>query len=463
MKNSTSTSTTLSDISGQDLSEIKMRPDISASRRWSLIMLICIILIACTATPALAGTKYLTGSPNLTVSIVGNNEFTPGSTVPFDVQVQNTGLNQIKFVQSGIVDTDDTPNTAKMVTVSLHPGDTPILIKSDPQMIGDIKGSQSSQASFRIYVPDDAKAGKYMLPLTVDYTYLKNAEQEGTDSITYRYVNKSQEIELPFSIQSGINLEVSEVKSENINAGSSGFITLILKNTGTETGSKAVANISRSGNSPIIPVSNSIYVGTFAPDSQVTAKYKVSVSKDAEPQEYPLNVGVTYENADGETLSTPTQKIGVPVGSKNDFTVTSEAPEINPGEKKFVEVTYHNGGSVPVYSAEVRISAVDPFTSSDDLSYLGDLKPGESKVARFGLTVEAGADTKLYGLDSEVKYRDALDDTHVSDTIKVPIAVVSNQGIAAIVSNPVVIGLLVVLILGGGYYLYENRRKQRIR
>ena len=89
--------------------------------------------------------------------------------------------------------------------------------------------------------------------------------------------------------------------------------------------------------------------------------------------------------------------------------------------------------------------------------------PGESAVARFGLTVAATADTKMYGLDSEVKYRDALDDVHVSDTIKVPINVVPNEGVAALLSNPIVIGFILVVILGGGYYFYEYRRRQQVR
>ena len=189
----------------------------------------------------------------------------------------------------------------------------------------------------------------------------------------------------------------------------------------------------------------------------------MSVSKDAEPQDYPISIAVVYDNADGETVVTPSQKIGVPVGADIDFSVTSKSPELYPGKKSFIEVTYRNDGSVPVYGTEVRISAVDPFTSSDDLAYLGDLKPGESGVARFGLTVNSAADTKIYGLDSEVKYRDALDDSHVSDTIKVPVTVVSNQGIGAFTSNPVVIGIILVIILGGGYYLFEARRKQQIR
>lgn len=424
----------------------------------------CILLtISIITSPVLAGTKYLSGSPDLSVSIVGNNEFAPGTTVALQILVQNTGLNEIKFVQTGIVDTDDNPSTAKMVTVSLLPGDSPALIKSDVQMIGDIKGSMSVPANFAILIPDNAKAGKYSLPVELIYTFLQNAEQQGTDSITYRYVKKTVTYNLPFIVQSAITMQVSDVKAENINSGGSGYITLSLKNVGTDTGTNAVANLSRSGNSPIVPISNSVYLGTFAPNDTTNVKYKVSVSKDAEPQEYPVEISVVYDNADGETVVTPSQKIGVPVGSDVDFTITSQSPELNPDKKSNIEVTYRNDGSVPVYGAEVRISAVDPFTSSDDLAYLGDMQPGESKVARFGLTLAATADTKMYGLDSEIKYRDVLDDSHVSDTIKVPIKVVPNTGLGALMSNPILIGLIMVIILGGAYYLYEFRRKQHSR
>ena len=430
-------------------------------QRALLIVGVALLTVSIITSPVLAGTKYMSGSPDLTVTIVGNNEFVPGTTIPLQIQVQNSGLNEIKFVQTGIVDTDDNPSTAKMVTVSLLPGNSPALIKSDPQMIGDIKGSESVPASFEILVPDNAKAGTYSLPVELNYTYLQNAEQQGTDSVTYRYVQKKVTVNLPFIVQSAITLQITDVKAENINAGGSGYITLTLKNIGTDTGTNAVANLSRSGNSPIIPVSNSVFLGTFEPNTTTTAKYKVSVSKDAEPQDYPIAISVTYDNGDGETVVTPSQKIGVSVGSDVDFTITSPDPELNPDKKDYIEVTYRNDGSVPVYGAEVRISAVDPFTSADDLAYLGDLQPGESKVARFGLTVDATADTKIYGLDSEVKYRDALDDSHVSDTIKVPIKVVPSAGVAALLSNPMVIGLILVIILGGAYYLYEYRRKQQ--
>jgi len=427
----------------------------------SFIVAIGLLVAMLIASPALAGTKYMSGSPNLTASIAGSNEFTPGTTVTMKLILQNTGLNTIKMVQSGIIDRDDVPSTAKMITVSLTPGDAPVLIKSDPQMIGDIAASSSKEVPFEIRVKDDAKAGTYSLPLMIEYTYLADADQQGTDSLTYRYVKKDMTITLPFVVRSAINLDVISVTPENVNAGGSGFVTLKLKNSGADTGEKAVAKLSRSGNSPIVPVDSTVYIGTFEPGEEIDTKFKVSVSKDGEPQQYPLQIMVTYQNADGETLDTPVEEFGVPVGAKVAFTVTSEPAKTSPGKKQEIEVTYRNDGEATAYSAEARISAVDPFTSNDDLAYLGDLQPGESGTARFEISTASEATTKSYGLDSEIRYRDALDNSQISDTVKVPVDVAPAGGIGAIIGHPVFLALLLVIILGAGYYFHTQRQKKQ--
>ena len=239
-------------------------------------------------------------------------------------------------------------------------------------------------------------------------------------------------------------------------------MTLKLKNSGADTGNKSIAKLSRSGNSPVVPVDSTVYIGTFVPGSEVDAKFKVSVSKDAEPQNYPLSVIVTYDNADGETMDTPSEDFGLPVGAKVAFTVTSPASVISPGQKGEIEVTYRNDGEATAYSAEARISAVDPFTSNDDLAFLGDIKSGESGTAKFEISTSSGATKKTYGLDSEVRYRDALDNSQISDTVKVPVSVVPSGGIASLLGNPIIVAVLLVIILGGGYYLYNRRQKKQV-
>ena len=50
-------------------------------------------------------------------------------------------------------------------------------------------------------------------------------------------------------------------------------------------------------------------------------------------------------------------------------------------------------------------------------------------------SVASDATIKEYGLDSEIRYLDALDYTYISDPMKVPIDVKNLTGFAGIVSN----------------------------
>lgn len=413
-------------------------------------------LITMTAMPVMAGVKYIAGNPELSATISGTNEYIPGEDATIEIKIQNSGLNTMKTVESGIVDRDDLPTTAKMVTATLLPDGAPVLIKSDSQMIGDIGGSAMVPVSFQVLVKDDATAGSYELPLRLQYTYLSNAEQLGTDSISSTYKKEDVTVTVPFVIKSAINLNVTKVVSDEINAGGEGYVTITLKNDGKTTGHKAIAKLNRSGSSPIIPVDSTVYIGEFAPLSEVSVKFKISVSSDGEAQEYPLEIEVDYENDDGEKLSSISKRFGVPVDEKISFLITSETPVMTPGEKKVLEITYRNEANTTAYGVESRLSAVGSFSSKDDLAYLGDMKSGESAVARYEVSLSSEAVDKTYALDSEVRYKDVHDNTHISDTIKVEVNVVKNQSSGM---TPILILIVVIIIAGGAFYFYKQKKQ----
>jgi hypothetical protein len=123
-------------------------------------------------------------------------------------------------------------------------------------------------------------------------------------------------------------------------------------------------------------------------------------------------------------------------------------------------VDYQNAGDTTVYNAQSRITAVDPFSSSDDTAYLGDLKPGEFATARYSIGVRDAAVTKEYSLDSEVRYRDALSNSQISDTLKVRVLVTPGSGTANPLSNPLVLLLAVAGVIGAGYYVLVMRTKK---
>ena len=117
------------------------------------------VILGLIVSPVMAGTKYMSGGPDISAALSGSNEFSPGQDTTFDVKIENKGLIDIKFVQSGIVERDDLPNTAKLVSVSLSAGNAPLVIKSDPQNVGDIPGGKSASATFAVKFTSDAAAG----------------------------------------------------------------------------------------------------------------------------------------------------------------------------------------------------------------------------------------------------------------------------------------------------------------
>ncbi len=422
----------------------------------------CLLLILCvfSIVTVMADTKYLAGSPQLSAYISGTNEFSPGDEVQLAVVIENTGVNEFKFVQSSIVGRDDLPNTAKFLSAALGSGNAPLTIKSDPQMLGDVMGSQSVRAVYTTKINADAPAGDYVLPLSLNYTYLYQADQYGSDTIQYYYKQVHEEIGIPITIQSEISIDVLSAVPEHLNVGTEGYVNLKIKNTGFEDGTKAVVKILRNGNSPVVPTDSSVYIGDFPPGSTVDCRYKVSVTGDAQRQIYPVDVTVVYKNNDGDFVTTRTETIGIPVGGKVDFEVVSAPAEMNPGSKKVISVEYRNTGETIIYSAQGRISAVDPFTSNDDTAYLGDLAPGASVIASYEMSVDRSATIKEYGLDSEIRYRDALDNTYISDTMKVKVYVISPSGFMLLLSNPVYLSIIVAGIIGGVYLVWHYRKKQ---
>lgn len=422
-------------------------------------IIVSVVFISLLMTPVSAGTKYMSGSPDLSAYISGTNEFSPGSDATLTLVIQNSGLNEFKMIQSGFIDRDDLPNTAKLLEVSLSAGDAPLIVKSDPQMVGDLKGGNTVTSSFNIKILSDARSGTYKLPVNIRYTYLQFAEQYGTDAIQYYYKTTNASVPLPIKIKPEITIEVLSAQSDHLNVGTEGYLNLKIKNTGFEDGAKAIVKVIRNGNSPIIPTDSSVYVGDFPSGSTVDCRYKVSVAKDAERSTYPVDVAVVYVNKDGDTVTSRSDTIGIPVGGKIEFTIISVPAEMNPGTKKVISVEYKNTGDTTVYSAQGRISAVNPFTSNDDIAYLGEIKPGESVIASYEVSVDRAATIKEYGLDSEIRYRDALDNSYISDTMKVRVNVMAQTGISVILSNPIIMSLIIAMIIGIGYAVYKFSKK----
>ncbi len=426
--------------------------------RYSVFLLLSIAALLFCCVPVMGVTTYLTEGPEMAAAITGPNEFSPGQDAIISVIVQNRGLNIDKFVMDGTIERDDAPTTAKLVTVGLLPDNAPVVVKSDPQNIGDLPSQRAATVRIVAKITTDATEGEYTLPLTIRFQYLAASRQEQADVLESDYQWKNVTLPLTIRIKPTVRIEVIEAVPSNLSVGSSGYLDLKIRNSGLEDGKKATVRLVRNGNSPIIPTDSSIYIGDFNRNATVGCRYKVAISDNAESQTYPVDVMVSYENRNGETVNSSPDTVGIPVSGKLTFAVVSDPVSISAGSDQVISIRYRNTGNATAYNAQARITAVDPFTSSDNTAYLGDLGPGQSAAASYRISVAAGAEAKEYDLDTEVRFRDELGNSQVSDTFRAGVRVAPAPFPIMNFLAPAV--LAAALVIGAGYYLLVMRKKK---
>ena len=274
--------------------------------------------------------------------------------------------------------------------------------------VGDLSPGESAKVTFRVKV--DTEADQY--PFGIKLRYFDESGNEKESKTLY------------FGVKVEDKPKITVSKSESqIYSGSEGVVQVTLKNIWNRKMDDTVAVLKT--NPPLTPLISSVYVGDISPGESKTVEFRIKASEDARPSTYPAEVYVkfTYDN---ETLKTDPVTFGMDVGKKMEFSVKSSAT-IEAGKESIIQVEVTNSGEFTVRDASARLTVVDPFTSTDDTAFLGDLKPGESKSASFKLKVEKDAIPKTYALNLEVKYRDTEGEWVISDPVKVPIKVVEGK------------------------------------
>ena len=108
-----------------------------------------------------------------------------------------------------------------------------------------------------------------------------------------------------------------------------------------------------------------------------------------------------------------------------------------------------------------RGSVWSPVYKYADVAYLGRSAPGSPWWRRSRSAWQAMRRSKNTASIRRIRYLDALDDTYISDPMKVSIDVKNLTGLAGIVSNPVYLSLLVAAIIGIVYAILHFRKKNR--
>lgn len=427
------------------------------------------------AAPALAydPVTNIEGAPDLEASVVGSNEFLVGETGTLQISVHNSGTYSGK-----IKELDDKVMAlgyrTSMGTILINPCTTALnvnaTIKSDTpsiEFLGDTAGigtlpsggAAMQPLTFRMRVSKDVSPGEYMLDLELEYTYLENISW--LNEISYpEYANETQvspyyepefkffwgiivqTVSIPVQV-TGTHFSAEIVGLDDVRVGATGVITAVIANSGLGEANDATAEIVPGGN--FVPVDKGTFLGDLPGGESSEVKFRAEVPDEAIAKISPLDILIKYKD-ENDVPRQSQLTVGIPVGEEIEFSLVEHdnpgIPTVTPGSEMVLTVPIENSSDVEAGDILARVNVIDPFSSTDELSYIGTLQPGESGTARFKIKADGDALPKPYALDVVVKYWDDEGNSYTSDPMKVQLEVVTpvdtskgrNIGIAAGIS-----------------------------
>ncbi|MBE8539993.1 PGF-CTERM sorting domain-containing protein [Geoglobus acetivorans] len=353
---------------------------------------------------------------NLFVSLLTPSGFTAQGVQQVDLESYTKALESMlsqnpMFSQFGL----------QGVEVQLPPELQSMLTQS-AVYVGSLKAGESINVTFRVTA--NTEDGGYY-PFQVRGTYTLDGDVKQTPPVAFGV-----------SVKDKPEIRIVSVNS-TVFAGSKGDVIIDVESTETLKDLKAKLETKP----PLSAITEEYFVGDSA---KATLKFRVKASGDAESTVYPAKLTLTYD-LNGKEVEEAFD-IGIKVGDKIKFALEGQG-EIPAGEEKIITVRIKNTGSFEVKDATARITVVDPFSTTDDSSYIGSLKPGEAKEVSFRLKADKDATPKTYALNLEIKYRDLNDEWVISDPVKLPIVVTESRntipGFEALVA---VIALIAVAV-----------------
>jgi hypothetical protein len=266
------------------------------------------------------GTNYYNvyGSPDISATIIGSNEFDRDQTTSLNIDLMNKGkllgfkndrtpygTDEIYAAQTEMkLESSVVDATGIVASLSTDPS-SPVEVKSVSQQIGSIKSGQNSlaPAKFEIKIDKKAKAGEYNLYLNLSYDYQKNAQIMNPNAVAQTYdVNRwygmmTQNQTLKIKVKKQADFEIVNTTG-SLYPGKDNIIEITIKNAGEEEARNVKAMINPSD--PLSTTDSMAFLSTIAPGSTVVAKVKIKADSEAVPKVYGIDTVLKYETPEGD-------------------------------------------------------------------------------------------------------------------------------------------------------------------
>ncbi len=286
----------------------------------------------------LGGDNYYTmyGSPDISASISGTDEFERGDTVTLYMDLTNYGRiigfkedqtpqNPKEFALANAeLQEEYKKPTALGITASLSSEDQQIDVKSGDQVVQSLKPGDKTQSplKFTIKIGEHAPAGEYPLKLNMSYDYQDNVRvyasslvtSEGSPTlanyrVSYIYQKANQTVPIAITVKKQADFEIMNASAALSAGDKKALISATYKNIGEDPIKDAVARLSIF--KPFSSTDDQAFIGALGPGEEKTAVFRIDVDSDATPKEYGINSEIKYTDKNGDTVISQSMKIPV--------------------------------------------------------------------------------------------------------------------------------------------------------
>ena len=316
---------------------------------------------------------------------------------------------------------------------------------SSTAYVGAWAPGETRTVNYSVGMAEDATLREYTLGLSVDYTNTDGLAAE-SDSMT---AGLSTIAEQTFDF-SGIDT--------TLRVGEEGTVAGTVTNTGPTAAENVVIRYAEQSQT-ILPVEESVAVGSLTPGETAPFAIPVEVTTEGEAGTKSLSFAVRYRNQDGDLRTYDKLDVMATVAPERDaFAVEIENGTVAGGSTRTLSVAVTNQLDETVTDVESKLYTDDPIATGDaDTGYVGSIEPGETVTMTFELSASSSATTqKTYPISFDFRYDDADGDSKLSETMRVPIEVVDG-GDGGLPLIPIGAGL--VLLVGAVLAVLLYRRQ----
>lgn len=350
-----------------------------------------------------------------------DSETQVGDTGDVSVTLQNTG---------GGTATDATVTAAsRSGSLSFDGGGE----ESAASIDGTWEPGENRTTTYTAAIAPDAPERTYAAGLTVSFTDAKGIDR--TSAVRTLQIPTAGEQTFAF-----------ENVSTSLHVGEEGTVSGTVVNTGPQTAGSVVVQYADNSSS-FVPIEQTTAVGALEPDESASFSLPVEVISEARSGTKSISFAVRYRNADDDRRRYGTIDVTADVGQeRNQFEVAMTNRTISAGGSRTVTVEATNNLDETVTDVQARLFADDPLSTGDNNEgYVQSIEPGETVTLTYELSASSGATAgKTYPASMDFRYDDERGNSHLSNTVRVPIDVTSEESGGLPIGTIALVGLVLV-------------------